>query len=326
LRSLEMPVIGRVTVLICTRDGLSRGFLHEAIRSVHEQTSAPSEIILVDDGSADGTASEVRRAYPDVTVLSNDGSGLAAARNTGIRAARSEWIGFIDDDDVWRRTRLFEQLAQAGESDKPESTIWVARTATIGATGNTPVPERTQAQFASWPACLLRCPVTPSGVLISRELLARIGPFNEGLHFGSAYEYWIRCLTAGATVRFSENMLVNLRRHRPQMTDPSNLVAMTLTIHAFLAPYIATLPGVLAARITLGRIMTDLRMCLLRLGVSPAARIWSETPLRPVRLDVRTCCYFVFDSVAARGPHALGNQLRNAGVRLLLSEFQCPDS
>jgi glycosyltransferase involved in cell wall biosynthesis len=319
-------MIGNVTVLICTRNGLSRGFLQEAIRSVHEQTAVPAEIILVDDGSTDGTASEMRRAYPDVIVLSNAGSGLAAARNTGIRAARSEWIAFIDDDDVWHRTKLLEQLTQAGESDKPESTIWAGRTAIIGANRGTPVPERVQVQFASWPACLLRCPVTPSGVLLSRGLLQRTGPFNESLRSGSAYEYWIRCLAAGATVRFSENVLVSLRRHRPQMTDPSNLVSTTLTIHAFLSPYIATLPGVLATRIILGRILTDLRMCSLRLGVSSAARIWSETPLRPACLDIRACCYVALDSVAARGPRALGDLLRNAGVRLLLGEFQCPDS
>src|SRR5258708_29985390 len=135
-----MPATSDVTVVMCTRNGLSRGFLDEAMRSVHEQTTTPSEVLLVDDGSTDGTASEVRRAYPSVTVLINTGTGLAAARNTGIRAARSSWIAFIDDDDVWRPTKLSEQLAQIAASVEPESTIWASRIAFIGKGSGAPFP------------------------------------------------------------------------------------------------------------------------------------------------------------------------------------------
>src|ERR1700694_96524 len=216
-----MPVTGDVTVVMCTRNGLSRRFLHEPMRSVHEQTTTPSEVLLVDDGSTDGTASEVRRAYPGVTVLANAGTGLAAARNTGIRAARSAWIAFIDDDDVWQPAKLSEQLAQIAASVQPESTIWASRTATIGKNGSAPVPERAPMQFASWPACLLRCPFWTSGVLLSRELFRRIGTVKERADAGAAYEYWIRCLAAGASARFSENILLHYRRHQAQMTGPS---------------------------------------------------------------------------------------------------------
>jgi glycosyltransferase involved in cell wall biosynthesis len=315
-----MPATGDVTVVMCTRNGLSRGFLDEAMRSVHAQTTAPSEVLLVDDGSTDGTASEVRRAYPGVTVLINAGTGLAAARNTGIRAARSTWIAFIDDDDVWQPTKLSEQLAQIAASEQPESTIWASRIAFIGKCGGTPVPRAAPVQFASWPACLLRCPASPSGVLFSRELFRRVGPLNECISNGAVYEYWIRCLAAGATVRFSENILLHHRRHQAQMTDSFGRPALEFTNESMLLPYLEKIPPALAARFRTAHILRVLFILAMRRGIPSAARFWADTRLQPARLDLRTCAYFVLDAAAARAPHGAEHLLRNAAVRLLLAD------
>lgn len=319
-----MPAIGDVTVVMCTRNGLSRGFLDEAMRSVHEQTTTPREVLLVDDGSTDGTASEVRRTYPSVTVLINTGTGLAAARNTGIRAARSTWIAFIDDD-VWQPTKLSEQLAQIAASVQPESTIWASRIAFIGKSSGAPFPRCAPVQFASWPACLLKCPASPSGVLFSRELFRRIGPLNECVSNGAVYEYWIRCLAAGATVRFSKNILLHHRRHQLQMTAPSRLFARefvneTLLLETLLLPYLETLPPALAARFRTARILMSLRLLAMRSGVLSSARYWAGTQMRPARLDLRACAYFILDSAAARAPHGAEHLLRRAAVRLLLAD------
>ncbi len=78
-------------------------FVARAIESVLSQTIRPEQIVVVDDGSTDNTAAVVRQYASDgVEYIYQDNSGLASARNTGIRAARGKYIGFLDSDDEWK--------------------------------------------------------------------------------------------------------------------------------------------------------------------------------------------------------------------------------
>lgn len=72
-----------------------------AVESVLAQSWPASEIIVVDDGSTDGTAERIAAYAPRVNVLRQPNAGVAAARNAGVAAARHEWIAFLDSDDVW---------------------------------------------------------------------------------------------------------------------------------------------------------------------------------------------------------------------------------
>ena len=104
---------------------------------------------------------------------------------------------FIDDDDIWCPEKLAEQLAQVQASETPDAIVYASQIATLNSHGGNPVAWATPRQFASWPACLLGSPIQPSGVLLSKKLLSRMGPFNEQIQEGAAYDYWIRCLSAG---------------------------------------------------------------------------------------------------------------------------------
>jgi glycosyltransferase involved in cell wall biosynthesis len=95
--------------------------IDETLRSIRSQTHQALDIIVVDDGSRDQTAAIVRRhgsIDPRVRLIEQPNAGVAAARNTGWRAARSDLIAFIDADDLWAPTKIERQLAvlrRAGE-------------------------------------------------------------------------------------------------------------------------------------------------------------------------------------------------------------------
>ncbi len=88
------------------------GLVPLAIRSVLAQTHPAAEIIVVDDGSADRTPEVLAEFGSRIRAIRQENGGLSAARNTGIKAARTEWIAFLDDDDEYAPDRL----ARAAES------------------------------------------------------------------------------------------------------------------------------------------------------------------------------------------------------------------
>ncbi len=82
-----------------------------AVRSALNQTHAPLEVLVVDDGSTDDSAAVAEAFGPAVRVLRQRNQGPAAARNTGLDAARGEYIAFLDSDDLWLPDKLEKQLA-----------------------------------------------------------------------------------------------------------------------------------------------------------------------------------------------------------------------
>jgi|688.fasta_scaffold364187_1 glycosyltransferase involved in cell wall biosynthesis len=86
-----------------------------AIQSAKAQTVAPYEIIVVDDGSKDGSAEVAKRFGGNVIVIEQENKGAAAARNRGIQYALGEWIAFLDSDDEWHPNKLELQIAAASQ-------------------------------------------------------------------------------------------------------------------------------------------------------------------------------------------------------------------
>jgi glycosyltransferase involved in cell wall biosynthesis len=97
-----------VSVIVPVFNG--EAHLGKAIASIIEQAHRPIEILVVDDGSTDGSAA-IARSFPEVTYLHQPNAGVAAARNTGLRRARGELIAFLDQDDRWTPDKLSVQLS-----------------------------------------------------------------------------------------------------------------------------------------------------------------------------------------------------------------------
>ena len=84
-------------------------FLKDALDSIQRQTFRDYEIILVDDGSTDNTK-EIAEKYEEIRYIYQEHGGISKARNTGVKAARGQWIAFLDSDDLWKEEKLQKQV------------------------------------------------------------------------------------------------------------------------------------------------------------------------------------------------------------------------
>jgi glycosyltransferase involved in cell wall biosynthesis len=188
-------------------------YIAATIDSVLAQGHADLEIIVVDDGSKDGSVALVRNRFPAVRVVEQANQGVAAARNNGIALARGHWIAFVDADDIWLPGKLqaqFDGLA-AAPTCRMSYTAWkvwhcddpapsAAYLAELDATAGD------QARWAGasgwiYPQLLLDCVVWTSTVLVERALLAETGGFDPALRVGEDYDLWLRASRLTPIVR-----------------------------------------------------------------------------------------------------------------------------
>lgn len=169
-------------------------YLAEAVDSALEQTYAPYEVIVVDDGSTDDTSRLMERysGLSGVHYYRRPHAGHAKAKNFGLGVARGEWVAFLDADDVWMPEKLAAQVECAAASRVPPAVVYTRRVA-VNADGHPlDVPELPPARGQVLEALLLENFVCFSSTLVRREVLAEVGLFDEGLDFPIDYELWLR--------------------------------------------------------------------------------------------------------------------------------------
>lgn len=93
----------------------ARPYVEATLQSIRAQTRLPDEILLIDDGSSDGTADFVEQHFPEVQVVRQENKGQSAARNLGVELARGDVVAFCDADDVWLPTKLERQIEVLAE-------------------------------------------------------------------------------------------------------------------------------------------------------------------------------------------------------------------
>jgi glycosyltransferase involved in cell wall biosynthesis len=124
-----------VSVILIVRNG--ERFIGEALDSVVAQTLLPSEILVIDGHSTDGTV-EIAGRYQAVTVVTQTGTGIANAYNEGIARARYDLIAFISHDDRWMPSKLERQVAAL--MDAPDALLAFTHVQHVLADGATPPP------------------------------------------------------------------------------------------------------------------------------------------------------------------------------------------
>jgi glycosyltransferase involved in cell wall biosynthesis len=205
----------QVSVIIPTYNRAA--LVREAVASVSAQTFRDFEILVVDDGSTDETPT-ILATCQDVKVLRHrTRRGVAAARNSASAAARGQWLAFLDSDDLWVPDKLARQMAYL--RDRPgllmcqTDETWVRR----GVRVNKPLSHRKVAGKIFLPS-LARCLVSPSAVILHRQLLIDYGGFDEDLPAAEDYDLWLRLTWRFEVGLVDEPLIIKRGGHADQLS------------------------------------------------------------------------------------------------------------
>lgn len=189
-----------VTVVIPTRDRWS--LLSRTLTGALAQEEVDFEVVVVDDGSRDGTVKRVLALGDDRIhcVSHEDSLGVARARNRGIAEARGRWVAFLDDDDLWSPRKLVDQHA-AGEA--VDAGFVYSSAAAVDERGKllliAPAPDPEVVAHALLIDNLL--PAGGSNVLARTDLVRSLGAFDERLRALDDWDLWIRLALASRAAR-----------------------------------------------------------------------------------------------------------------------------
>jgi len=199
----------RASVVIPVFNG--ERYLAEAIESVLAQTLHPLELIVVDDGSADGTAEIVGRFGQAVRYEYQANAGPAAALNRGIGLARGPLLAFLSADDVWAPDKLARQTAALVENDAVDMVFGYAQQFLS--------PELDDAARSR-----LRCPDDPmpayaaGALLTSRDTFLRVGLFDERWRAGEFMDWYARATDLGVKDVLLPAIVLRRRVHKANHT------------------------------------------------------------------------------------------------------------
>lgn len=237
--------------------------VERALRSVVEQSLSPCEIIVVDDGSTDGSGAIVERLIkecPDagIRLITQKNSGVSAARNRGIEEAKGDYVALLDADDWWLSGYIAE-VCRLMEY-YPDADAYATAFDIVNGSERVAAPVPTVEGYINPAEEALRgrYPIIPSTATLRKEAVAAVGGFPEGMRIGEDQWLWVSMLKRGAKFCFSTMSLVRYSReasnrsasiYRSEQSDHSIEELYSTEQDATLNEYIA--------RIALGKAITQ---------------------------------------------------------------------
>jgi hypothetical protein len=197
-------------------------YIQDSIASVINQSYRNVEIIVVDDGSTDNSVEVIEKYGNSVTLIQKENSGVSAARNSGMRVAKGDFICFLDSDDSWEPEKITLQISKFASCeigvvyssinicDERLNHLKVVKALYKGDI------EYLYYKFPTASIVLLGC----SSAMIRSELVRSVGEFDTLLHTSADWDYFRR-LSKRTKVEFIEEPTVNYRRHNSSMSSGS---------------------------------------------------------------------------------------------------------
>lgn len=204
-----------VSVIIPTHN---RGWIvKEAIDSVLAQDFTDFELIVVDDGSTDDTPDILNLYKEKIISVRQENKGVSGARNKGIALATGRWIAFLDSDDLWMPKKLSAQIDFF--QSRPDALIcqteeiWIRNGIRVN-------PKKRHQKYSGmiFERSLERCLVSPSAVMIDRNLFETVGLFDESLPTCEDYDLWLRISSRHPVFLIDTPLIVKRGGHCDQLS------------------------------------------------------------------------------------------------------------
>jgi glycosyltransferase involved in cell wall biosynthesis len=187
-------------------------YLPEALNSILAQTYRHTEIIVADDGSTDQTAEQVAAYGSRIRYVRQPNAGPAAARNFGLRAARGEFVCFLDQDDLWHPEKLSRQLHRFEMRRELDISVTHVRLFWVSALSAEEERFRGHRITRDLPGYI-------TGTLLTRrELFEKVGSFNPALRHGDAMDWFVRAAERGAITELLPDALLYHRVHQSNLS------------------------------------------------------------------------------------------------------------
>ena len=210
----------KISVIIPTYN--RKKYIKRAIDSVIHQSYKPFEIIVIDDGSTDGTYELIKQSYSSsqISLKKQKNNGVSSARNKGIKLANGDWIAFLDSDDEWFKNKLELQVREIKKSKTficHTNEIWIRNGIRVNQ-----MKKHQKYGGAIFKKCLDMCRISPSSVMIHRRIFDEIGLFDEDLIICEDYDLWLR-ISSKYPVLYLDSMLIKkFGGHEDQLSKNIN--------------------------------------------------------------------------------------------------------
>ncbi len=193
------------------------GLLNRALNSVFKQTYSDYEVIVIDDGSTDGTAEMLQKNFTGIRYMFQPNNGVSASRNKGLELAKGGWIAFLDSDDEWLPQKLEKQISLL--KGKPDYKVchteemWIRNGIRVN-------QMKKHKKTGGWifPQCLPLCAMSPSSILIHHSVFDCIGNFDTSLPACEDYDLWLRITAKYPVLYLEEPQIKKYGGHDDQLS------------------------------------------------------------------------------------------------------------